>query len=273
MIIFQAVTVVSFRIEMGCGASKEDIERYNSLLAERDHIALEKADLVRRLELLELNRRDFESQSNEQLNMYRFKIEVLVQMLAIEEKKQQTVVKRLETLKLALLNQGVSNKTMSNILSQTNDSNSSKDEKSILLTSAFDLSGALGRMTEEMASSAEDIIYSFADVEGKIVSALPREDFMRYLYNATTTLTKSDVQILSLRFYDGQTVCVPEFIDYFTQSPNSRLARSAAAAVRASLNLLQLHDGSPEEEMLSLPRNASKSNEVSIVIAHLITLA
>jgi hypothetical protein len=246
---------------MGCGASKEDIERYNSLLAERDHLALEKADLVRRIELLELNRSEFESQSNEQLNMYRFKIEVLVQMLAIEEKKQQTVVKRLETLKLALLNQGVSNKTMTNILSQTNDSNSSKDEKSILLTSAFDLSGAMGRMTEEMVSSAEDIIYSFADVEGKIVSALPREDFMRYLYNATSTLTKADVQILSLRFYDGETVCVPEFIDFFTQSPNSRVARSAAAAVRASLNFLQLQE-SLDEEAPILAGTARKKNEV-----------
>jgi hypothetical protein len=245
---------------MGCGASKEDIDRYNSLLAERDHLALEKADLVRRIELLELSLHQFENQSNEQLNMYRFKIEVLVQMLAIEEKKQQTAVKRLETLKLALLSQGVSNKTMTNILSQTIDSNSPKDEKSILLTSAFDLSGAMERMTEEIASGAEDIIYSFADVEGKIVSALPREDFMRYLYNATNTLTKADVQILSLRFYDGQTVCVPEFIDFFTQSPNSRVARSAAAAVRASLNFLQLQNGSQDEELLA--RTENQKNEV-----------
>lgn len=228
---------------MGCGASKDDIEKYNLLRAERDQLALEKADLIRKIEMLEFSIRQMETKSNEQLNLYRFKIEVLVQMLAIEEKKQQAVVKRLETLKLALLNQGISNKTMSNILSQSVDQSSAKnDEKSILLTSAFDLSGALGRMSEEMKSGVEDIIYSFADTEGKIVSALPREDFMRYLYNATDTLTKADVQILSLRFYDGQTVCVPEFIDFFTQCTNSRVARSAAAAVRASLNLLQLED-------------------------------
>lgn len=237
--------------KMGCGASKEDIEKYNSLLAERDHLALEKADLVRKIDLLEFNIRQIEIKTNEQLNLYRFKIEVLVQMLAIEEKKQHAVVKRLETLKLALLNQGISNKTMTNILSHSVDQGSPKnDEKSILLTSAFDLTGALSRMSQEMASSAEDIIYSFADSEGKIVSALQREDFMRYLYNATETLSKADVQILSLRFYDGQTVCVPEFIDFFTQSTNSRVARSAAAAVRASLNMLQFEDNNSSNNPL-----------------------
>jgi hypothetical protein len=248
-----AVTVAVVKIlGMGCGASKADIEKYNSLVAERDQLALEKADLVRRIELLQCNLEKLETESNEQLNLYRFKIEVMVQMLAIEEKKQQAIVKRLDVLKLALLNQGVSNKTMSNILAQAADSSSSRDEKSILLTSAFDLSGAMGRMSEEMVSSAEDIIYSFADAEGKIVSALPREDFMRYLYNATDSLTKTDVQILSLRFYDGQTVCVPEFIDFFTMSANSRVARSAAAAVRASLNFLQL-ENEPHINDFSLP--------------------
>jgi hypothetical protein len=247
-IISLAVTV-AVAFPMGCGASKDDIAKYNFLVAERDQLALEKADLLRKIELLQCNLEKVETQFNEQLNLYRFKIEVLVQMLAIEEKKQQAIVKRLEILKLALLNQGVSNTTMTSILAQAADSTSSRDEKSILLTSAFDLSGAMGRMAEEMISGADDIIFSFADAEGKIVSALPREDFMRYLYNATDSLTKADVQILSLRFYDGQTVCVPEFIDFFTMSTNSRVARSAAAAVRASLHMLQLQNEPLEDNL------------------------
>lgn len=47
-------------------------------------------------------------------------------------------------------------------------------------------------------------------------------------------------QVLALRFYDGSTVCVPEFIDFFTSSASTRVARAAAAAVRVSLNILQL---------------------------------
>jgi hypothetical protein len=33
---------------------------------------------------------------------------------------------------------------------------------------------------------------------------------------------------------------VPEFIDFFTSSPSTRVARAAASAVRVSLNMLQL---------------------------------
>lgn len=114
-----------------------------------------------------------------------------------------------------------------------------------------------------MDSSAEDILCSFADAEGKIVSALPREDFMRYLYNSTDALSKADVQILSLRFYDGETVSVPEFIDFFTQSTSSRLARSAAAAVRANLNMLQFEEADIEEDslMIRTPRDKIQPNE------------
>ena len=50
------------------------------------------------------------------------------------------------------------------------------------------------------------------------------------------------LQILALRFYDGSTVIVPEFIDFFTMSSATRIARSAASAVRVSLNMLQLED-------------------------------
>jgi len=226
---------------MGCGTSKEDIAKYVALQQERDEIALAKSELEKRLKDLQELFDENELKCQEQLNLYRFKIEVLVQMLAVEEKKLQSAVKRLEALKLAMLNQGFSDKTMSNVLLSGGESPTKKEgEKAILLTSAFDLTGAIDRLSTEMKKSAEDIIFAFADSDGKIVSALPREDFMRYLYNSTDTLTKTDVQVLSLRFYDGSTVSVPEFIDFFTCSSSTRVAKSAAAAVRASLNMLQL---------------------------------
>ena len=73
----------------------------------------------------------------------------------------------------------------------------SNDEKSILMTSAYDLSGAISRLTGEMdAGHAEDIIRAFANQQGKIVSHLSRDEFARYLYNSTENLTKSDVQVM-----------------------------------------------------------------------------
>ena len=248
---------------MGCGTSQADLEKYASLKAEKDVVDLENADLRRKISLLEITLLNTEKQSNEQLNLYRYKIEILVQMLAIEEKRQQTISKRLDTLKLALLKQGVTSKTMS----QYSPTGTADDSQPIFLPSTLDLSGAISRMYQEMHACPEDILHSFANSEGKIVSALSRDDFMRYLYNSTDKLTKPDVQILSLRFFDGETVCVPEFIDFFTQSSHSRMARSSVGAVRASLNLLQFDANDEEHDITSVfvrkPGEKIQVNQIS----------
>lgn len=46
---------------------------------------------------------------------------------------------------------------------------------------------------------------------------------------------------MSLRFGDGNgSVSIPEFLEFFTTPEHVRMAKSATAAVRMSLNLLQL---------------------------------
>jgi hypothetical protein len=90
---------------MGCGASKELEIRCSDLLAERDVLVLELAEIQKQLQDLELVCEDNDRKSNEQSNLYRFKIEILSQMLAVEEKKMQASSKRLEALKLAMLNE------------------------------------------------------------------------------------------------------------------------------------------------------------------------
>ena len=84
---------------------------------------------------------------------------------------------------------------MSLILQANSSGPAKSDEKAALLTSAFDITGAIERLSSEMKDYPEDIIHAFADSEGKILSSLSRDDFMRYLYNATETLSKSDVQV------------------------------------------------------------------------------
>src|SRR4051812_26419239 len=52
-----------------------------------------------------------------------------------------------------------------------------------------------------------------------------------------------------MRFSDGVgAVSIPEFLEFFTTSPQIRMAKAASAAVRMSLDLLQLDDGDDEEE-------------------------
>lgn len=180
---------------MGCGASKEALEKYETLKKERDELAFDRDNAVENFNKLQKEFELKEQKNTEQMNLLRFKIEVLVQMLAMEEKKLESSVKRLEALKWVMLTQGFSEHTMSNLLRASKKEGNEDDEKSLLVTSAFDLSGAINRLLAEMKTSKNQIIEAFADNTGKIIPALSREQFIRLLFAATTTITKSDVQV------------------------------------------------------------------------------
>ena len=74
--------------------------------------------------------------AEEQSNLLRFKVEVLTQLLAVEEKKREVARRRLEASKLLVLSQGVSAGRLSQLLDTSAESN-------------LDLSGALARLQEE----------------------------------------------------------------------------------------------------------------------------
>ena len=201
---------------MGCGASKEDIAAFEAMRQRCDELELDRAELEQTIITMEKELKNNDIKNKEQLNLYRFKIEVMTNMLSVEEKKLESTVKRLETLKLAMLTQGFSDKTMNNLLrnggksvpgntnttgtgtgtgSGSGSTGLSADEQCILMTSELDLGGAIARLTEEMTKRAEDVIYAFANKQGKLLSHISRDDFCRYLYNATETLSKPDVQV------------------------------------------------------------------------------
>lgn len=90
---------------MGCGASKEEIAAFEAMRDRCGQLELDCADLEQNILTLEKQIVNNEGKSKEQLNLYRFKIEVMANMLSVEEKKLSATVKRLETLKLAMLTQ------------------------------------------------------------------------------------------------------------------------------------------------------------------------
>lgn len=90
---------------MGCGASKEEIAAFEAMRDRCAQLELDCADLEQNVITLEKQIVTNEGKSKEQLNLYRFKIEVLSNMLSVEEKKLGATVKRLETLKFAMLTQ------------------------------------------------------------------------------------------------------------------------------------------------------------------------
>ena len=63
-----------------------------------------------------------------------------------------------------------------------------------------------------------------------------------YVYDPLTytSFAIAQPQVLSLRFYDGSAVSVSEFLEFFSLSEAARTAKAAAAAVRLSLNALEI---------------------------------
>ena len=169
---------------MGCGQSKPN------------------DGLEEQLTNLRLLLEDSKTSSNEQQNLLRFKIEVLVNMLAMEEKKSETAGKRLETLKWLMHSQGVSEQTLTDILLKSEDiynenkNNSSTDKDSSFRgVGLIDLAGAIGRMTEDFQDFREDILHAFAEEDGKIVATLDAEDFAKQLYVVTDKVSKTDIHV------------------------------------------------------------------------------
>lgn len=145
---------------------------------------------------------DAQTSANEQQNLLRFKIEVLVNMLAMEEKKSESTNKRLETLKWLMHSQGVSEQTLTDIMKNSEDMyNEKMNEGSEGNVSSnrgarlIDLSGAIARMTEDFKEFREEILHSFAEIDGKIVANLTTEEFSKQLYVVTDKVSKTDIHV------------------------------------------------------------------------------
>ena len=167
---------------MGCGASADEA----------------------RFARLTLELQETKAKANEQQNLLRYKIEVMVNMLAMEEKKSESVTKRVETLKWLLHELGVAEKTLTSILVNAEEADNETRRNmagSVERTISFrniglvDLAGALSRTQDEFARNKTSIIPAFADEEGKLVANLSNDEFMKQLYTVTEDITKADIQV------------------------------------------------------------------------------
>ncbi len=144
---------------------------------------------------------ELESKNHEQQNLLRFKVEVLINMLAVEEKRSELNTKRIDTLKWLLYSQGVTEETLASIVSrfEADDSLQSEDKRGLLQSAKLvDLSGALSRMSAEFELYKEDIVRALANEEGKIIPILPANDFMKQIYTVTENISKSDLYVIYL---------------------------------------------------------------------------
>ena len=227
---------------MGCTASND---------AKNLHDLEELREYIRQQEL----------KATEQQNLLRFKIEVLVNMLAVEEKRSELTNKRLDTLKWLIHSQGVTEEAITKILNNLEKDGKISLDSSLTFTNQFqntlqlmDLSGAIDRMREDFRNYRDDLLHCYALSNGRLMSSLPTKDFIEQTYNVTEKVSKADLKILAMRFDDGfGEVCIPEFLEYFAIPPEARNAKIAERAVKMSLDLfsldVELLEEDPEESV------------------------
>lgn len=211
--------------------------------------------------------------TKEQENLLRFKVEVLVNMLTVEEQRNAVVTDRLETMRWLL-------HSKEDCLNEENVRLALSSIDNTLPTPAHiskivDLTTALTNMQSEFDDFKEDILHALAVSDGKVESFIPRDIFVRQVYEATERIKRSDVevsrecvshdcalhrraalsstthsstiafslyaQIVAFRFENGfNYVSVPEFLEFFMTPTDLRAAKAANAAIRMSFDLLQL---------------------------------
>lgn len=195
-------------------------------------------EYLRQIEDLRLQLKNAQERSHEEENLLRFKIEVLVNMLTVEEQRSEIATKRLETLKWVV---GTSS-DLDSVRQLVHSTNESEIFGHIQPLNA-ELGEAIEIMRKDFVQFREDIFMALATEDGHIVSSLPKLEFMKQVYGATENVQKAELQLIAARFDDGNgAVNVPEFLDFFCTPHTLRCAKSAANAVRMSLDMLALNE-------------------------------
>jgi hypothetical protein len=150
-----------------CGSSgltQLQLDELDRLTAERDELRGKLASCQEAQRVVE-----------EQGNLLRYKMELLVQMLGVEEKKTGTLQRRLEASKFLALSQGLSERKMNQVLESTDLSASMRSSGSVLRGKPVDLGGAIIRMQAEMDTYTLEVVQSFADTDDRIAAAMTQE--------------------------------------------------------------------------------------------------
>lgn len=147
-----------------------------------------------------------QTKNSEQQNLLRFKIEVLVNMLAVEEKKNQALMERYEVLRYELLENGVDEDKLTSLFRDavqsvggTSLSLKANDQEQIYQTierARSDLSAAMAHVQDEFSLYKTDIITALADEQGRFDPTLRHLDFMKRLYMATDHISRDDIEVV-----------------------------------------------------------------------------
>ena len=141
-------------------------------------------EVERDMLIIKLNNQiETNTKANEQINLLRFKVEVLLEMLAMEEKKYGATAKRLDALRWAYE-------------LQTAQLNQQGDTPETTGSEMADIDSAMNTMSNDFAKDEAGIVLKFADPKGQIASSMGREEFVNTLLTvASTQLSLSAIEV------------------------------------------------------------------------------
>jgi hypothetical protein len=158
----------------------------------------EEGDYLRQIEELNLQLKLLQDRSHEEENLLRFKIEVLVNMLTVEEQRSEIATKRLETLKWVVSTSGDLD-SVRHLIHSTSESE--------IFNSVQPLNAELGEAIEIMRKDfiqfREDIFLALATEDGYLVSSLPKLEFMKQIYGATENVQKNELKLIAFYKWTG----------------------------------------------------------------------
>jgi hypothetical protein len=132
------------------------------------------------------------SADQEQMNLLRYKVELLLTMLAMEEKSKEVLSNRVETLKWVILSQGTSEEQINELLEKYTKGQSVSSED---INFDIDISSAFSKIRAAFETSKEQIINTLIDEDGNIIFNLTKDQFIEKL-SFVTTLHKKDLHVL-----------------------------------------------------------------------------
>ncbi len=139
--------------------------------------------------------------AHEQQNLLRFKVEVLVNMLAVEEKRNEEHAQRIDTMQWLLSKQGINEEYMSQLLLKLDSSTRDKFHSSIAEAKFGDkmmlpdVGTVVDKMRDEFNNNRDDILHAFCRSDGKILSIVPADKFTKHICEVTETLTPLDAKV------------------------------------------------------------------------------
>ncbi len=135
------------------------------------------SDYLHQIEALRAQMEENKTKAHEQQNLLRFKVEVLVNMLAVEEKRSEETTKRIDTMQWLLAKQGINETSLNQILLNLDAGSQEKFHATVASAKLDDrilmpdVGTVVDKMRDEFTNNRDDILHAFCRADGKIVSS------------------------------------------------------------------------------------------------------